>query len=139
MGEEAGLLIGDWNFNGVCDDSESCIYLTLEQAQFLIDSSNYNDGKDKRYTLARSLVAAWLNVIAGNDFVCVEDDINDAIGWLISKKLPEVPGDNDLEGGAKVKGKKWSQTGEPIYEALDYYNNTGAGCAIDRDTGTRLP
>ena len=36
-----------------------------------------------------------------------------------------------------VKGKTWSKTGEPIYLALDAYNNTGGGCAIDRDTGTR--
>jgi hypothetical protein len=33
-----------------------------------------------------------------------------------------------------VKGQHWSMTGEPIYLALDEYNNTGAGCAIDRDS-----
>nr|NIQ80124.1 hypothetical protein [Anaerolineae bacterium] len=123
------VLIGDWNENGACDAWESCIKLTNEQALYLLDSSNYNDGKDKRYTLARSLVAAWLNVsVANNDFVCIEDAINDAIAFFDEYGLPGE--------GKPVKGKVWSKDGEPIYLALDYYNNTGGGCAIDRDSGT---
>jgi uncharacterized repeat protein (TIGR01451 family) len=132
------VLIGDWNQNGTCDAWESCIELTKEQALYLLESSNYNDGKDKRYTLARSLVAAWLNVsVADNDFVCIEAAINDGIAWLYKYDLPPIPGDHPMEGNKPIKGKTWSRTGEPIYLALDAYNNTGGGCAIDRDSGTR--
>jgi hypothetical protein len=132
------LLIGDWNQNGTCDVWEDCIELSKEQALYLLDGSNYNEGKDKRYTLARSLVVAWLNVsVADNDFVCIESSINDGIDWLLNTQLPPIPGENPLKGGNAFKGKAWSQTGEPIYLALDAYNNTGSGCAIDRDSGTR--
>ena len=151
-----GVLIGDWNFNGVCDpweqDAGGCIFFTLEEARVLINA-NAVPSSDKRFTLGRALLASWLNVIAGNDFSCIEDSINDGIYWLKVKDGDVLdPGDNndgnffdvadgELDGKRHNawKGKTWTRDGEPVYEALDYYNNTGAGCAIDRDTGTRLP
>lgn len=71
--------------------------------------------------------------VADNDVVCTEDAINEGIDWLLAKKLPPVPDNNPLESGDPVKGNEWSQTGEPISLALDNYNNTGVGCAFDRD------
>jgi hypothetical protein len=85
-------------------------------------------GGDKRFTLGRALVAAWLNVtIGGNDFVCIEDAINDGIAWM----LQYAPGGNPLDGGDPVP--EWVDDGDVIFELLEFYNNTGAGCAPDRE------
>jgi uncharacterized repeat protein (TIGR01451 family) len=143
-----GILIGDWNLNGICDEPfESCIFQTLEEADYILDASSQTQGKDKRFTLGRALVATWLNIIGGNDLICIEDSVNAGIAWL--KKWtggngPDELGDGrivtiDGEGNVeidpdKVKGPAWGQEGELIYLALDCYNNTGGGCAIDRDT-----
>jgi len=130
--ENGTLLIGDLNGNGVCDNGEKCIELTNVQALFLLDSLNYNDGQDKRYTLARSLVAAWLNVtVNNNDYDCIDPELFDAI-MALQGNLPDVPGNAPDEGGSAWSGSTWSQF-EPLYQHLDEYNNTGLDCAPDRD------
>lgn len=124
------IIIGDYNMNWVCDADESCLTLSNEDALFMLSAQNYNEGKDKRYTLYRSLTAAWLNILAGNEDNCISDTIDAAITWLQDSGNPLIDGD-----GKPVKGKFWSGEGNELYKTLDIYNNLGSGCAADRDTG----
>jgi hypothetical protein len=72
---------------------------------------------DKTYTMFEQLVAAKLNVEMGAESSCIDDSIVDADQWLIDYPL-----------GSGVKGKLWEETGEPIKDMLDNYNN-GHLCA----------
>jgi len=128
------IIIGDYNMNWVCDDGESCIELSNEDALFVLDARNYREGKDKRYTLYRSLTAAWLNIIAGNEDSCIQETVDEAIIWLQEYGNPVEDDRNGIKGN-EVKGKYWSGNGNELYKSLDIYNNIGSGCAIDRDSG----
>ncbi|MBD2490065.1 SdrD B-like domain-containing protein, partial [Aulosira sp. FACHB-615] len=85
----AGLLIGDYNRNGITDTGEDTIFYTLSQARQIVDASAHPNG-DVRYDLGRSLVASWLNYLAGNpiDTAASTTDqdaryyINEGINWL---------------------------------------------------------
>ena len=128
------IFIGDYDMNGLCDSGENCLELSNEDALFLLNARNYKEGKDKRYTLYRSLTAAWLNIIADNEYSCIEESVDMAILWLQGYGNPL----EDIRDGVKgneVKGKYWSGNGNELYKALDIYNNIGSGCAIDRDSG----
>jgi len=125
------IVIGDDNMNWVCDvEEEPCLSLSNEDALYLLDAKNYNEGKDKRHTLYRSVIAAWLNVLAGNEDSCISDTIDATIAWLADAGNPLVD-----DGKDAVKGKFWSSEGNELYKVLDVYNNLGSGCAVDRDTG----
>jgi hypothetical protein len=77
---------------------------------------------DKTYTMFRSLVAAMLNVMVGNDSSCIADVIVEADGWMALYPV-----------GSNVRGKSdaW-QENEWLHEVLDEYNN-GLLCAPPRD------
>jgi hypothetical protein len=66
-----GLLIGDYNMNGITDAGEDTIYIGLADALKLIKASSKQtvDGKtaDGIYMLGRDVVATWLNYLANND------------------------------------------------------------------------
>lgn len=76
------------------------------------------------WNLGRPLVAAWLNVSAGNDPTCVVDTINAAIGWLLDHPLGSGIGGGDP---AWREASVWAAV-------LDDYNN-GRLCAEHRDSG----
>jgi hypothetical protein len=85
---DIGLLIGDFNRNGKTDAGENTIFYTLNQGRQIIDS-NLHPNTDKRYDLGHSLVAGWLNYLAGNpiDTANTTDQderyyINEGINWL---------------------------------------------------------
>ncbi|MBK1986128.1 carboxypeptidase regulatory-like domain-containing protein [Sphaerospermopsis aphanizomenoides BCCUSP55] len=85
---DIGLLIGDYNRNGKTDTGENTIFYTLNQARQIVDSSQHPNG-DKRFDLGRSLVASWLNYLAGNpiDTANTTDKdaryyISEGINWL---------------------------------------------------------
>ena len=126
-----GLLIGDWNGNGQCDEGD-CIFVPLDIAAELLDASQNQRGGDKRYTIGRALIAAWLNVKnACENADCIEAEIDAAIAWL---KTVSNEGGEYWDAGRPVRGRAWSQSGaEALYLAMDDYNNTGRGCARDRD------
>ncbi len=67
----SGLLIGDYNMNGVTDVGEDTIFISLADAKALINASNKNigDGKtaDGIWMLGRDVVATWLNYLANNE------------------------------------------------------------------------
>ena len=66
-----GLLIGDYNMDGITDNGEDTIYMSLADAKKLINASSkqLTDGKtaDGIYMLGRDVVATWLNYLANND------------------------------------------------------------------------
>ena len=114
------VLIGDWNHNWTCDPTETCLVLTTEEAMAALSTPPKGDAT---WNLGRPLVAAWLNVSAGNDPSCVVDTINEAVGWLLAHPL-----------GSGVSG------GDPAWQEasgwagiLDDYNN-GLLCAEHRDS-----
>jgi uncharacterized repeat protein (TIGR01451 family) len=95
-----GLLIGDYNMNGITDAGEDTIFISLSDAQKLINASNKQlaDGKtaDGIYMLGRDVVATWLNYLANNQESgggnCIggvggatntpQEYLNAAIDWL---------------------------------------------------------
>ncbi len=83
------------------------------------------DGGDKLRTMFRSLIAAKLNVLIGNDDSCIADTIDAADAWMCQY--------GPLGKTVVVAGKKspW-RTGEALYLKLDAYNN-GLLCAPHRD------
>ncbi|TFH39175.1 MAG: DUF11 domain-containing protein [ANME-2 cluster archaeon] len=116
-----GILIGDWNNNSICDSGENCSDLTLDKALEYLKPDKGN----KTRTLARSLVAAWLNVLAGNEYDCVIDTIDDAVALLDTYPI-----------GSYLKGKaanNFWETGGDLHTTLDQYNN-GILCAPHRDS-----
>lgn len=82
---------------------------------------NQSDG-DKTITLFRALVAAKLNILIGNDSSCIQSTIDAADTWLCKYKLGS---------GISGSSKAW-KSGEPLYLALDKYNN-GLMCCPARD------
>jgi uncharacterized repeat protein (TIGR01451 family) len=89
---DKGLLIGDFNMNGITDASEDTIFIGFDDARNLINASlRTGNNADGVQILGRDLVATWLNYLAGNgigdsatDAHSPEHFIEDAIDWLQS-------------------------------------------------------
>ena len=132
-----GIVIGDWNFNGRCDLYEiwwtrECIVLSSSQVSEILNTTNTGDG---RYDLLRTLIATWLNIRSGNDYLCggIDIGINLGVMWLYDY----APSGNPLYGGSPVSGQLWDDFSWNYYW-LEWFNETGGdNCAIDRDTGKR--
>ncbi len=79
-----GLLIGDYNKNGITDAGEDTVFISLADAKTLINASSKQiaDGKtaDGIYMLGRDVVATWLNYLANNP----GDDTGNCIGGVNS-------------------------------------------------------
>ena len=78
---------------------------------------------DKTFTMFPALVAAKLNVMAGNDDSCIADTIAAADDWMATY--------GPVGSGVEASSEAW-EVGEPLYETLDAYNN-GYLCAPSRD------
>jgi hypothetical protein len=74
---------------------------------------------DKTLSMAKQLIAAKLNVIAGNDSSCIDDTIAAADTWLSN------------HGGVGSGQRQWDD-GDLLHDELDAYNN-GLLCAPHRD------
>lgn len=135
-----GVLVGDWNRNGVTDGTEKTLFYTVSEAMTII-SADQKTQQDKRYTLDRSLVASWLNYLAVNP--APQGDMNQAIQWIQQNTPNEngiAGGDGNLVLGASTwavpaSSQAWANpsdvynglpTGEILNAKLDYYNNTGS-------------
>ncbi len=135
-----GLLIGDFNHDGITNNNERTLFYSYEEAFKIVDASKKASKHDARYILGRSLVAAWLNDLAGVSSPM--QDIQDGIDWLQSHTADENNdglGDGNLILGSTIYAIKsnsadWSNsddsdsiltTGEAIHTALDHYNNFG--------------
>ena len=115
------IYIGDWNHNWQCDPAETCLELSSDQA---LAALNNPPKGDMTWNLARALVAAWLNVSAGNDASCIATTIELATGWLDYHGLGGGVAGGDA---AWVEASGWAAD-------LDDYNN-GLLCAEHRDAG----
>jgi uncharacterized repeat protein (TIGR01451 family) len=147
---QIGLLIGDYNRNGMTDAGEDTLFYNLAQARQLVDSSQHPKGgnQDKRYDLGRSLVATWLNYLAGNpiDTAAVGDkdvryQINEGIDWL-QALTPDENGDQSGDGalhqmvGSSVTSARvndfWNTSfGSASALPNPYKVNTAAGFPLD--------
>jgi hypothetical protein len=90
---QKGLLIGDLNRNGTTDIGENTIFYTTAQVGQII-SPIYRIQQDTRFTLGRSLVASWLNYLAGNP---IASALEQGIQWL-QALTPDENGDNKGDG-----------------------------------------
>ncbi|WP_172799906.1 DUF11 domain-containing protein, partial [Croceicoccus bisphenolivorans] len=142
-----GLLIGDWNQNGIQDGDENTLFISLEAAQEIINASNrQTSGKqaDGVYILGRDAIATWLNYLAngGQDGDCFidrydtdtfdalspEEALNDAISWFEAQGIESIDADGDgIFSLAKIKTNTdaWKDGGDDAHAALDEFNNFG--------------
>ncbi|HSB86829.1 MAG TPA: hypothetical protein VLD86_10990, partial [Ilumatobacteraceae bacterium] len=143
--DQKGLLIGDYNQNGLTDVDEDTLFVSYADARSLINASNKVVGGDGRFMLGRDMVASWLNYLQGSGFGDDSDPqspthyLNDSIDWMQIYSGTLNGGTNEtfdtlkLSGGAvKTSAPIWKdvQSGfdhsaSQMHSALDYYNNTG--------------
>ncbi|MBA1145253.1 hypothetical protein, partial [Mesorhizobium neociceri] len=141
-----GLLIGDYNKNGLTDAGEDTFFISYADALKVIDASA-KDQQDTRFVLARDTVATWLNFLAGNPIGDATDPnsphkyLDQAIDWLqVTNGGTPSSQFEDWGGGSAVKANTaaWNVgletessnattelAGNLIHQELDFYNNTG--------------
>jgi len=142
-----GLLIGDYNKNGVQDGTEDVIFIKYQDALNLINASTkqMSDGVVK---IGRDVVATWLNYLMGSPVGNASDTnspahfINDAVNYLQvfgdassgNTNNPSEVFDKYSSSHVAVKTSTafWNSnfpggdhSGAQIHSALDVYNNTG--------------
>ncbi len=133
VSDSQGIVIGDYNLNGTCDQYEvwwtqQCIVLSRTQVESLLaDGSN----SDQRVLLLREMTATWLNILAHNDYVCAGMDIALNLGamWLYDTG---APGGIPAAGGTPVYAGTqpwWDFSWD--YDWMKWYNETGGQCATD--------
>jgi len=145
--DKAGLLIGDWNKNGLTDAGEDTLFVNYADARSLINASNKQLNSlsgDGKFMLGRDMVAAWLNYEMGAGFGDASDPasptsyLQDAINYMqiyggkTAGGLNETFDEFVLAGPIKTSSPLWKQvqngvlhSGSQLHGALDYYNNTG--------------
>ncbi len=143
-----GLLIGDYDLDGITDPGEDTIFISYADAQKLINASS-KQGNDGIYTLGRDVVATWLNYLAGNNIDPTDGSaanianapkhyLDDAIDWLQQFASNKNSAGVDcarfeFDAAVKASSKAWkdgsSYGGDhgagTIHTALDAYNNDG--------------
>jgi uncharacterized repeat protein (TIGR01451 family) len=145
---QTGLLIGDWNTNGITDAGESTIFLSLQDASDILNAST-KQLQDMQYVLGRDVVATWLNNLSGSSietanpsFVDIKDVLNEAIDWLHA--TAGVSGNPKAASTTAASSAAWNigidgpdagtvignnttdiSAGNTIHQILDTYNNTG--------------
>ncbi|MBI4205803.1 MAG: hypothetical protein HY527_12320 [Betaproteobacteria bacterium] len=147
-----GLLIGDYDHDGIRNGDEDVFFVSLTDAQKIINASN-KELQDVRWMLARDAIATWLNDLAGNPLGDAEHCLDEAIDWLQWTSDDGNTLFGDWGGGSALKASSspWglginTNDGVPGYEigagntihtALDEYNNNGTvngiQCAADGD------
>ncbi|MDR7103319.1 hypothetical protein, partial [Croceicoccus sp. BE223] len=160
--DQAGLLIGDWDGDGIENNGEDTLFISLDAARELINASNRSvSGKqaDGVYILGRDMVASWLNYLAngGDEGDCFDDRYGDegfspgealgeAIDWFQSLNIGSDSQISltELKTGAAVKTNSttWKDGADDLHSALDEFNNSGTidgdVYCCDRDDGFAL-
>ncbi len=129
---QTGLLIGDYNRNGMTDGGENTLFYTRAQALQIVDSSMHPSGGDVRYNLGRDLVASWLNYLAGNPIDTANPTdkdtryyINEAIDWL-QALTPDQNSNGKGDGYLRsLTGNETPNSQTPIITASSAYWNSG--------------
>jgi hypothetical protein len=146
-GDVAGLLIGDYNKNGIQDAGEDVFFIGLNDARNLL-TSNTKQMSDGVVKIGRDVVATWLNYLAGNPIGNESDTgsphhfIDDAVDYL------QIFGDSSSSNtnnasevfdkystshtAVKTSSAFWNSnfpggdhSGSQIHSSLDEYNNFG--------------
>ena len=143
-----GLLVGDYNGDGLTNAGEDTLFISYNDARSLINASNKQlnglsgDGK---FMLGRDMVATWLNYLAGNNIGDAADTespkhyLDDSIDWMQIYSGNTAGGNSETFDSLKLSGPaiktsssiwKDDQSGfdhsaAEMHAALDYYNNTG--------------
>ena len=152
--DHRGLLVGDYNKNGITDTGEDTLFISYNNAKQLIDASQKTQSGDGVQMLGRDVVATWLNYLAGNniDNPGTADDsfspkhfLDDAVNWLqtFGDKDNSAATGNTFNGlekfdtyssghtAVKTSSTAWNSgivdthSAAQMHSALDYYNNTG--------------
>ena len=140
-GDQKGLLIGDFNLNGLDDGAaEHTLFISTADALTLLNASQKQQG-DGRYMLGRDVVASWLNYLAGNAIGdgssnTAKDYIDDAAVWLNARSGGDgtLAVSADLTAGTKVatSSQDWQldllglgHSPSQLHTGLDHYNNFG--------------
>ena len=126
----AGLLIGDFNRNGITDSGEDTLFYSTTEALKILDPSQNPDKNDVRYTLARNVVASWLNHLAGNplDTAATNDKdaryyLKEGINWLQALSPDE---NGDKKGDGSLSGLNAVVTSPAIASNSSFWNGPGA-------------
>jgi hypothetical protein len=104
VGKPDGILIGDFDLDGITDGDEHTIFMSVTDALKILNA-NEKTSQNVEYVEGRALVATWLNYLAGNaieDTVGVGDpdsvDAKDAIQWGVDWLLQT----NGLANGGTI-------------------------------------
>ena len=144
--DQAGVLVGDLNHNGLKDAGETTVFFELIDAQDLINASASTINADQRVKMSRDAIALQLNI--NNGVVDPDGLITEAAKWLTAQSPYDTfgskSGDVDTNGdwiadyndstnvfdGTKVKANDaaWQTltsglSGSIIHEAVDDFNN----------------
>ncbi|WP_340587214.1 DUF7507 domain-containing protein, partial [Erythrobacter alti] len=142
--DKLGLLVGDYNRDGLTNPGEDTFFISLFDAQNLVNASNKN-GNDVIHKLGRDVVATWLNFLANNQIGDGSPDtakhyLDDAIDWMQSfaDGSPQTVefGEtfDDYVAGSTIKNSSgfWKNpqgdsdhAGADIHNALAEYNEGG--------------
>ncbi len=138
----AGLLVGDFNRNGITDSGEDTLFYSTTEALQILNPSQNLVTNDVRYTLARNVVAAWLNHLAGNpiDTAATNDKdaryfLNEGIHWLQALTPDEGSdrkGDGSLTGSTiAASSSLWNGPGLINSATAPYAGNTAVTYGIE--------
>ncbi|MFD1344367.1 DUF7507 domain-containing protein [Litorisediminicola beolgyonensis] len=137
-----GLLLGDWNKNGLTDEGETTLFVYYDEGNKegrdtileILNGATGMSRKNKADDLARHTVASWLNYLAGNgvgpdtdELESAHDYIDAAIVWLSENVGVRDGCVLNLTLGNKVRARDdaWRDEGSALMSALDEYNNDG--------------
>jgi hypothetical protein len=128
-----GLLVGDFNKDGLTNNGESTIFINRAEAFRLIQSKEHAAG-NKRDDLGRSTVATWLNYLAGNpiDLIGggydVRDAITDSVQWLTQTASQNIAASSSpwQNGFSSSNPLLATPSGSFLNGVLDGYNNGSA-------------
>ncbi|MCA0902227.1 hypothetical protein, partial [Qipengyuania aquimaris] len=139
--DEVGLLIGDYDGDGLTGAGEDTLFISLEDAQEVVNASS-KKGNDVVFKLGRDTVATWLNFLSGNDIGDGSENtakhyLDDAIDWLQTYAGADKGGLDETfdtfapTGRIKTNSSDWKNpdgldhSGGEIHNALAEYNEGG--------------
>ncbi len=130
---QTGLLLGDFNRNGKTDAGEDTLFYTTAQALQILNVTPSESGLDKRYLVAKPLVASWLNYLAGNPVdltsgTDARDYIDEGIDWL-QALTPDQTGDKKGDGQLRNLIGNVTPPGSPVSTINTSYTKTFASAA----------
>ncbi|MCV2879761.1 hypothetical protein OE699_12990, partial [Sedimentimonas flavescens] len=155
---EPVLQVGDWNFNTLEDDGGEIREYSLDEALAALQGGTSTKGKSSDYaklsTVERSLVASWLNYMAGNPVDTPTDDGHDVAYWIDQAIMYLEYFEPTSKNTRKVGAEAWKtgldydgdgdidESGAAIQAALDGWNNSGEldgySVAFDGDNGSDI-